>query len=131
LQWSSRIRSAAVSSIECAYFSKCWAITVKQGFVYLIPYLCAWDQILEGKNCKTLIHFGGKSAWATNLRAEKRYFSFPNVHMDRLCTYVSFSWSLAIFSILLLMYQAFLYIVCRTTKSRPQELWITVNIYLQ
>jgi hypothetical protein len=29
------IRMAAVSSMECAYFSKCWAITGKPGFIYL------------------------------------------------------------------------------------------------
>lgn len=59
LHWLSRIRRAAVSSIECMYFSKCWAVTGKQEFVYRFSYIRVWDQILEGKNCKTLVHFWG------------------------------------------------------------------------
>lgn len=84
LWWSSRIRMAAVSSIEYAYFSKCWAITGKQGFIYLVPYICGIRFLRE--SCKTLVHFWGWPVWATNLRAEKSYFPFPNIQRAKLLT---------------------------------------------
>lgn len=93
-----------------------------------------WDQIFEGKIVKLRYISEDDQRGPRICEQKKVIFHFqtfrgPN-YWQTLCMYSSFSWRLAIFSILLLMYQAFLYIVWRTIKSQSQELHINVvNVY--